>query len=185
MTTIYLLRHGEVHNPEGIIYGHLPGYRLSENGRAEISSAAEMLSVRGPFDALLTSPLERAQESAGIVAERLELTPVIEPLLAETDVSGYQGKPFSCLPTPYITENGVPGIEGAASLRARMIGWVASARAYERVIAVSHRDPIAMLLLHWTGKGLDNLAGLTLPTGSLHEVHLDGAAVRLSGPALG
>jgi broad specificity phosphatase PhoE len=185
MTTIYLLRHGEVHNPEGIIYGHLPGYRLSEFGRAEIGSAAEALSERGPFDALLTSPLERAQESASIVAGRLQLTPVIEPLLAETDVSGYQGKPFSALPTPYITEDGVAGIEGAASLRARMITWVAGARQYDRVIAVSHRDPIALLLLHWTGRGLNELAALTLPTGSLHEVQLDGARVRLSGPAIG
>ena len=34
-TTIYLLRHGEVHNPEGIIYGRLPGYRLNEVGRGQ------------------------------------------------------------------------------------------------------------------------------------------------------
>jgi broad specificity phosphatase PhoE len=185
MTTIYLLRHGEVHNPDGVIYGHLPGYRLSESGRAEIVTAAQALSVRGPFDALLTSPLERAQESADIVGQRLELTPIIEPLLAETYVSGYQGQPFSALPSPYITEDGVPGIEGAASLRARMIAWVASSRKYDCVIAVSHRDPIAMLLLQWMGKPLNLLADLTLPTGSLHEVHLDGAKVRLAGPAIG
>jgi hypothetical protein len=42
-----------------------------------------------------------------------------------------------------------------------------------------------MLLLQWMGKPLNLLADLTLPTGSLHEVHLDGAKVRLAGPAIG
>ena len=72
-TTIYLLRHGEVHNPEGIIYGRLPGYRLNEVGRGQVRTAGEFLAERGPFDALITSPLERARESAGIIAERLGL----------------------------------------------------------------------------------------------------------------
>lgn len=99
-TTIYLLRHGEVHNPEGIIYGRLPGYWLNEVGRGQVRTAGEFLAERGPFDALITSPLERARESAGIIAERLGLTPAVEPRLAETDVSGYQGQPFSALPRP-------------------------------------------------------------------------------------
>jgi len=184
-TTIHLLRHGEVDNPEGIIYGHMPGYRLSATGRLEVQSAAETLAERGSFEALFTSPLDRAQESAGIVAERLGLTPVIDPRLVESEISGYQGKPFSALPSPYITEDGVAGIESAASMRARMIDWVTTAREYERVIAVSHRDPIAMLLLYWTGIGLNRLSDLTLPTGSLHEVQLEGARVKVSGPAVG
>ncbi|HJP33309.1 MAG: histidine phosphatase family protein [Candidatus Latescibacteria bacterium] len=184
-TTIYLLRHGEVHNPQGVIYGALPGYRLSEFGRAEVNIAAETLAAHSPFDALIASPLERAQESAAIVGRRLELTPVVEPRLAETEVTGYQGQPFSALPSPYITEDGVRGIEGAASMRARMIDWVASARQHERVIAVSHRDPIAVLLLHWMGAGLARLGELTVPTGSLHEARLDGGGVELSGPAVG
>ena len=149
-TTIYLLRHGEVHNPEGIIYGRLPGYRLNEVGRGQVRTAGEFLAERGPFDALITSPLERARESAGIIAERLGLTPAVEPRLAETDVSGYQGQPFSALPRPDLTEEGVPGMESAASMRARMLDWVAVARWYERVIAVfaprSHRHVVATLV---------------------------------------
>lgn len=184
-TTIYLLRHGEVHNPEGIIYGRLPGYRLSTKGRMEVQTSAETLAERGDFEALFTSPLERAQESAGIVAQRLGMTPVVDARLAESEIGGYQGKPFSALPSPYITEEGVAGIESAASMRSRMIDWVAGVRQYERVIAVSHRDPIAMLLLHWTRAGLNRLGALTLPTGSLHEAQLDGARVKVNGPAVG
>ena len=160
------------------------GYHLSEAGRGEIRTAAEFLSGRGPFDALITSPLERAQESAAIVAERLGLTPAVEQRLAETEVGGYQGQPFSALPSPYLTEEGVSGMESAASMRARMLDWVAAAR-YERVIAVSHRDPIAMLLLHWLGAPLDRLGELELPTGSVHEVRLEDGQSHLSGPAVG
>ena len=185
MTTIYLVRHGEVHNPEGIIYGWLPGYRLSDRGRGELAAAAEALAPRAPFDALITSPLERAQESAGILAQRLGMTPVIDARLAETDVAGYQGKPFSALPKPYITEEGVPGIEGAASMRSRLLAWAADAAGrHERVIAVSHRDPIAVLLLHWLGRDLSASAGLSLPTGSVHEIRWEGDDIEVRGPAV-
>ena len=47
-TTIYLLRHGEVYNPEGIIYGHLPGYWLNEVGRGQVRTAGEFLAEPVP-----------------------------------------------------------------------------------------------------------------------------------------
>lgn len=184
VTTIYLVRHGEVHNPEGIIYGHLPGYRLSARGRLEVQTAATTLAAQQPFDALFTSPLERAQESAGLIGERLSLAPRIESHIAETDVSAFQGRPFDALPRPYMTEDGVSGIESAASIRARMITFVAAARRYERLVAVSHRDPIAVLLLHWMAADLSRIADLNIPTGSVQVAQLDGARVRLRGPAV-
>ena len=45
MTTLYLVRHGEVHNPTGIIYGRLPGFGLSENGRVQLGHAADLLAA--------------------------------------------------------------------------------------------------------------------------------------------
>ena len=62
-TIVHLLRHGEVENPAGIIYGRLPGYHLSANGRAMASAAADYFAGR-PVAALFCSPLERAQETA-------------------------------------------------------------------------------------------------------------------------
>ena len=46
-TTIHLMRHGEVHNPEGILYGRLPGYHLSELGRQMAVQVADVLSASG------------------------------------------------------------------------------------------------------------------------------------------
>jgi broad specificity phosphatase PhoE len=189
MLTIYLVRHGEVHNPQGIIYGHLPGYGLSEKGHQQLVRAAGLLRERGPFQALCTSPLQRARESAQILGENLGLPPAIEPLIAETGVEGYQGKPFSALPRPYITEEPlVPGIECAASVRARFLEWAGamlSRHAGGRIIAVSHRDPIGVSLLYWMGKGLEGLPEFPIDPGGVYEVVLETAVRAARVEALG
>ncbi len=83
VTIVHLLRHGEVENPAGIIYGRLPGYHLSANGRAMASAAADFFAGR-PVAALFCSPLERAQETARPVAERLGLDIVTDDRLIES-----------------------------------------------------------------------------------------------------
>ena len=58
--TVHLLRHGEVHNPEGVLYGRLPGYRLSDEGHAMAKKAAEWFADKDVVQ-LISSPLERAR----------------------------------------------------------------------------------------------------------------------------
>jgi broad specificity phosphatase PhoE len=82
MTVVHLLRHGEVDNPSGVIYGRLPGYHLSANGRAMAEAAADYFADRRVV-ALFSSPMERAQETARPVAERLGLPIVIDDRLIE------------------------------------------------------------------------------------------------------
>jgi broad specificity phosphatase PhoE len=68
---IHLVRHGEVHNPLRVLYGRLPGYRLSELGETMAAAAADDLANRGRKIArLMASPLQRAQESAMPISER-------------------------------------------------------------------------------------------------------------------
>ncbi|SDE39411.1 histidine phosphatase family protein [Glycomyces harbinensis] len=62
-TIVHLLRHGEVHNPDGILYGRIPGFGLSELGREMAVAAAERLSGRDVVH-VGASPLQRAQETA-------------------------------------------------------------------------------------------------------------------------
>ena len=62
-TIVHLLRHGEVHNPAGILYGRLPGFHLSDDGRVMAKAAAEFLAGRD-LAVLLSSPLDRALETA-------------------------------------------------------------------------------------------------------------------------
>ena len=189
MLTLYLVRHGEVHNPQGIIYGHLPGYGLSRKGREQLAHAAGLLETCGPLQALYVSPLQRARESAQILGEHLGLGLTTEPLIVETGVERYQGQPFSALPQPYMTEEPtVPGIECASSIRARFFSW--SARMLERhagqqIIAVSHRDPIAVSLLHWMGQGLEGLPEFPLNPGGVYRVRLETARRAAQVEALG
>ena len=80
--TVHLLRHGEVHNPDRILYGRLPGYHLSELGRAQAQAAAEFLAARD-VGYLVSSPLERAQETAAPLAEVLRLAVGTDDRLVE------------------------------------------------------------------------------------------------------
>ncbi|CQD08903.1 phosphoglycerate mutase [Mycolicibacterium conceptionense] len=68
-TTVHVMRHGEVHNPEKVLYGRLPGYHLSERGQAQARAAADWLAERDVIY-VVASPLERAQETAAPIAER-------------------------------------------------------------------------------------------------------------------
>ncbi|WP_380169121.1 histidine phosphatase family protein [Jannaschia sp. R86511] len=66
-TVVHLVRHGEVHNPEGVLYGRIPGYGLSERGHAMARRVAEHLAD-ADVGAVVASPLQRAQETATPVA---------------------------------------------------------------------------------------------------------------------
>src|ERR1700753_4222852 len=83
ITVVHLLRHGEVHNPNHVLYGRLPGYHLSENGRQMAAAAADFFDKR-PVAAGFAPPLERAQETATPVAERLGLPITTDDRLIES-----------------------------------------------------------------------------------------------------
>ena len=83
ITVVHLLRHGEVYNPNHVLYGRLPGYHLSANGRMMAVAAADYFDGR-PVTALFASPLERAQETAQPVADRLGLQITTDDRLIES-----------------------------------------------------------------------------------------------------
>lgn len=76
-TIVHLVRHGEVHNPAKILYGRLPGYRLSERGRAQADATAG--SFTGHDVAYLAcSPLQRTRETSEPITRVTGLAPVID-----------------------------------------------------------------------------------------------------------
>jgi broad specificity phosphatase PhoE len=83
-TAVHLLRHGEVDNPEHVLYGRLPGYHLSDLGVEQAKVAAEFLAQR-PIGHLVASPLERAQETAAPLAELTGLSVAVDPRLIEAE----------------------------------------------------------------------------------------------------
>ena len=83
-STVHLLRHGEVYNPEGVLYGRLPGFQLSDLGHEMANRAAEALKDRD-IAAIISSPMERAQKTAAPIAAVHDLPIIIDPNLIEAD----------------------------------------------------------------------------------------------------
>ena len=81
---LHLVRHGEVENPGGVLYGRLPGFSLSSLGRRMAQSAANELVDDGrPVSTLIASPLERAQQSAEPIAEAMRLPVTLDERIVE------------------------------------------------------------------------------------------------------
>ena len=163
-TVVHLLRHGEVHNPGKILYGRLPGFRLSDNGRDQADIVAKALAD-ADLTAVLASPLQRAQETAGPVAGLHGLPIVTDDRLIEAGNS-FEGKRVSVgdgalrsprywwlLRDPFTPSWGEPYLEIAE----RMLAAVHRARelaAGHEALCVSHQLPIWTLRRYVTGRHL-------------------------------
>lgn len=100
-TLIYLVRHGEVDNPRGIRYGRLPGYRLSGRGREQASQAGRRIAAGGaPIREIVTSPLERAVETAELVAAELGNPPTTHDRRVIEASSVFDGLPRDAPKSP-------------------------------------------------------------------------------------
>jgi broad specificity phosphatase PhoE len=163
-TIVHLLRHGEVHNPAGVLYGRMPGYRLSELGKRQALTVAEFLAERD-ITHVVASPLQRAQETASPIADshRLELATddrLIEPTNAFEGqrVSVGSGaltspKHWKHLSNPFRPSWGEPYL----SIAHRMLGAAYRARAAasgHEAVCVSHQLPIWTLRRFLEGKRL-------------------------------
>lgn len=161
-TIVHLLRHGEVHNPEKILYGRLPGYVLSELGQEMADRAAHVLAHRD-IAQVISSPLERAQQTATPIAaaHKLEIgtdTNLIEAAnifegqrVAVGDGALRDPKSWRHLYNPVRPSWGEPYKEIAN----RMQQAVADARAVARgreVVLVSHQLPIWIARLAFEGR---------------------------------
>ena len=83
-TIVHLLRHGEVHNPDKILYGRIPGFQLSELGHEMAQRAADALAHRD-ITVVTSSPLERAQQTSAPIAKTFGLPIGTDHDLIEAD----------------------------------------------------------------------------------------------------
>ncbi|HVE98450.1 MAG TPA: histidine phosphatase family protein [Mycobacteriales bacterium] len=178
-TVVHLLRHGEVHNPDKVLYGRIPGFRLSAAGESMALAAAEALRDRD-VTALVTSPLERAQQTAEPLAKVLGLVPRVDDRLIESD-NVFEGRTVEFgagsfrdpalwrhLYDPFTPSWG----EAYADVAARVLAAVSDARDEARgheAVCVSHQLPIWVTrrlvegrrLWHRPDRRLCGLASLT------------------------
>jgi broad specificity phosphatase PhoE len=90
---IHFVRHGEVHNPDRILYGRIDGFGLSERGHQMAERAASALATR-PIAKIYSSPLQRAVESANPLSHRIGLPITVDERLNE-GVNTFQGSRLS------------------------------------------------------------------------------------------
>ena len=156
-----LARHGETpFNAEGRFQGHLP-VPLTERGRAQARELAELAAQRD-WAALWSSPLERALQTAAIVAARIGLAPHEDARLAETDTGEWTGRSFAEVqaedPDGFQgfldarPDFGFPGGESFAQQGERVAAALADVRAGDLpALVVCHRGVIRLALVAATG----------------------------------
>ncbi|MCH1882114.1 histidine phosphatase family protein [Agrococcus sp. ARC_14] len=168
---LHLVRHGEVHNPEGVLYGRLPGYTLSQRGHRMAQLAVEQLSsgeTARPVVRLAASPLERAQQSAQPWSDAFGLEIRTEHRIIEP-TNRFEGKTFEAsgalthpsswplLRNPFRPSWGEPYKAIAQRMRAAMEdAWDELEESGDDgdIVMVSHQSPIWMAHLDIAGRHL-------------------------------
>ncbi|WP_375464098.1 histidine phosphatase family protein [uncultured Methylobacterium sp.] len=177
MSLIHLVRHAAHARVGSVLCGRMPGVSLSEAGRAEAAALAARLRRSGAT-AVLSSPRERALETAAPIAEALGLPVTVAPELDEIDFGAWTGRSFADLAgdplwTAWNAERSTarpPGGEGMAAAGARALKLLT--RLEGTSVAVSHGDVIRAVLLAILGLSLDAYDRLEVAPASLSSLDL-------------
>lgn len=191
MTLIHLIRHASYDLLGRVLAGRTEGHGLNAVGREEAARVAAVLSAR-TLAAIATSPLQRARETAEIIAapHRLEVLEV--PGLNEIDFGDWSGTTFEALHRDpawglfnrFRATAPIPGGETMLAAQARAVGAavVLAGRFPEaEIAAVSHGDVIKALIAHALGSPVDFLQRLDIAPASRSVLELGPSSVRVLG----
>jgi probable phosphoglycerate mutase len=182
---LLLVRHGR-HDWLGPatnrIAGRLPGISINADGRAEAEALGRWLAAAPP-DRIVSSPLERAMQTAAIIGRATARPVAVDPRLIETGLGPWEGRPVAEIAArdpegwrawrTAPTRVAVPGIEPVAEIAGRML---AAAEEYLRAggitLFASHQDPLLALCCRLLGLPLDAMRRLEISPGSLTEFEI-------------
>jgi probable phosphomutase (TIGR03848 family) len=189
MATVILVRHGRTTaNATGLLAGRAPGVDLDQAGREQAALAGDRLAVV-PLAGVVSSPLERCQQTAQLILARQAGTPYapVEPDLTECDYGQWQGRTLSDIATEDLwsavqsqpSAVTFPGGESMAAMQARA---VAAIRRHDAAfeaeygpgavwVAVSHGDVIKAILADALGMHLDLFQRISVAPASVSIVH--------------
>jgi probable phosphoglycerate mutase len=168
----------------------MPGIHLNENGRAMVSRVADRLS-RLPVKAIYSSPLERAMETAMLIAKPLEMKVEAKDGLIEIDCGKWQGQKFSRLsrsklwkvvqlsPSRFCFPGGETFLEGQQRICNQIESICEQHGSKDILICVSHSDPIRLAVAHYIGMPLDFFQRLRIEPASITGLYIDRTETRL------
>jgi probable phosphoglycerate mutase len=175
-----------------VLYGHLPGFQLSALGRAQAVAVGERLRPES-IRRIVHSPLERAKQTAEIIAAELTPAPPLEadPRLTEAEFSRYlQGIPYWQVPIRrplwlvHKARRGLlPGDESVEEMGERILGVVrrlSTAHPGETMAIVSHADPLnaAWILLDGRSQNEREMHRKSLGRAGMLRLEMDGESPR-------
>lgn len=162
---IHLVRHGEVHNPEGVLYERLPGFGLSARGRQMAEVLGDWFATAA-LDLLISSPLQRAQETMTPIAAKHELDFEIDQRLIEAS-NRLAGQPLKTKPLSFIKPAnfklycnpwrpswGEPYAQVAERMSETIFDAARRVGPGGQAVLVSHQSPIWLARLKLEGKRL-------------------------------
>lgn len=179
-TLLFLVRHGETPTTGTVLPGRAPGLRLSVQGRVQAERVAERLTGL-PVDAIYSSPLERALETAEPTAACTGMAVNLHTGLIECDFGEWTGAALaelSDLPQWQSVQHApssfrFPGGESFQQMQARIVGALeelCTAHAGGVVVCFSHADPIKAAIAHAVGTHLDLFQRVVVNPGSVSVI---------------
>jgi probable phosphoglycerate mutase len=183
---IYLLRHGQTtFNVEGRLPGQLVGVALTDVGRRQAYRVAVALSGV-PLASVVSSPLERALETARSVAKGGNLTVRVDDRLKDTDVGPWAGQKIAELEKAdprwkaFVEhpDEPPPGVESLSQVQRRVVAVIEELRrdpgAGEYIAVVSHADVVKLILAHYLGMHIQTVRFVSVGTASISALVFQG-----------
>jgi broad specificity phosphatase PhoE len=183
--TLLFIRHGQTTwNVEHKLPGQLPGIALNEKGRQQVAHLSDALSAI-PISAIISSPLERAYDTALLIAQGRGLPIQTEPALMDTDVGRWSGESYEQLSKSdpewkaYVQDPTVApaGIETFPQVQQRVLAaverWRARADSGAYPAFVAHADVVKLIIAHYSGLEIKRAGALFIDNASVSLVEIE------------
>lgn len=191
MSIFLLIRHAAHVDLGERLSGRAPQRGLTAAGIDQATGLAAQLAYQ-PIAAICSSPLQRARETAAILAETMMLPISIDAAFDEIDYGDWTGARYAALAddadwqhwNEHRAEGQVPGGERMADAQARALqrlNRLARQWPDATVAVVSHCDIIRAVLTEYLGRSLDHIHDLDVPPASVSRVEVSGGRGRVLG----
>ncbi|HEY7833284.1 MAG TPA: histidine phosphatase family protein [Ktedonobacterales bacterium] len=183
---IVLVRHGQTtFNVEKRLPGQLPGIPLTEEGRRQAVRAAVALSGL-PLTTIISSPLERARDTALLIARGWGLSVLTDDRLMDTDVGHWSGRQLDEIAKSdpawkaFVEHGSQPpvGVESLAHVMERAVAVVEQLRHDERageyIVVVAHADVVKLIVAHYLGIAVDCARFMSIDNASISALGFEG-----------
>ena len=189
MTTFFLIRHASCSGLGQTLWGRTPGVCLNETGKREAQRLAERF--RGmTLEAIYSSPLERALETAETIARTMKLEVNRNPAFDEIDFGDWTGKSFETLSSDEVwrrfnsvrSATRIPGGESFLEVQTRVVtelDKLSSQHNNARVAIVSHADVIKAAVGYFTATPIDLLQRIEISPCSVSVVAINKDSLKL------